>query len=87
MDAANVWSACTGEFAEHARRYEIETIAGDVLWVPTWTWHRVDYLPGVSAVSASLFHVKMDQIASLNPLFAGLLMPNLAKELVGWKTQ
>ena len=154
-----------GEFAAHATRYEVETIAGDVLWVPTWTWHRVDYLPvraqpnpspepnpspnpdpgphakstacrarcahhaarsanarhilaccmlarlrihrlsptipsraaltsarrcraqGVAAVSASLFHVRVEQIVSENPLFAALLIPNLMKELVGWKTQ
>jgi hypothetical protein len=75
------------DFAAHAVRYQVETRAGDVLWVPTWTWHRVDYVPGVSAVSASLFHFKAGQLAALNPLFAGLLLPNLAKELVGWKTQ
>ena len=80
-------SCRAGEFAAHARRYEIETVAGDVLWVPTWTWHRVDYLPGVASVSASLFHVRVEQIAAINPLFATLLTPNLFKELIGWKTQ
>ncbi|KAL1496402.1 hypothetical protein AB1Y20_016357 [Prymnesium parvum] len=76
-----------GVFASHVERYEVETFAGDVLWVPTWTWHRVEYLPGVTAVSVSLFHVRSEQIWTLNPLFATLLAPNFLKELLGWKTQ
>ena len=26
-----------------AAHYVVEQSAGDVLWVPTWCWHRVDY--------------------------------------------
>ena len=68
------------------RRFTVR-ISLQVLWVPTWTWHRVDYLPGVSAISASLFHFRAEQVATHNPLFTSLLVPNIAKELVGWKTQ
>ena len=41
--------------------------AGDALWVPTWTWHRVDYIEGVTALAASLFHVRCEQIATHPP--------------------
>ena len=71
----------------HVRRWTVETRAGDVLWVPTWTWHRVDYTPGVTALSASLFHFRFEQVVRLNALFSALALPNVLKELVGWKTQ
>lgn len=28
----------------HIPRYKANTTAGDAIWVPTWTWHRVDYI-------------------------------------------
>lgn len=59
---------------------------GDALWVPTWTWHRVDYLPQQTAVSASLFHFRWEQTPQ-NSLYTALAVPNVIKELVGWKTQ
>ena len=71
----------------HVRRYTAESSAGDALWVPTWTWHRVDYLPGETALSASLFHPRHEQIVAHNPLYAAIILPNMLKELVGWKTQ
>ena len=37
------------------------TPPGDAVWVPTWTWHRVDYIDGVTALSASLFHPRHEQ--------------------------
>ena len=67
--------------------YEVEQRPGDVLWVPTWTWHRVDYLPNVTALSVSLFHVRAEQLAAAQPLLTAAMVPALLKELVGWKTQ
>mmetsp|Transcript_57980 Transcript_57980/g.141677 ORF Transcript_57980/g.141677 Transcript_57980/m.141677 type:complete len:301 (-) Transcript_57980:786-1688(-) len=32
-------------------RYEVMTSPGDALFVPTWTWHRVDYTTAVSAAA------------------------------------
>lgn len=32
--------------------------SGDALFLPTWTWHRVDYIPRVTALSISFFHVR-----------------------------
>ena len=69
------------------RRYELEVRAGDFLWVPTWYWHRVDYVDNVTALSVSLFHVRARQLLGSAPLLATLMFPNLLKELVGWKTQ
>jgi hypothetical protein len=28
---------------DHVPRYRLRTLPGDALWVPPWTWHRVDY--------------------------------------------
>ena len=50
--------------AAGATHYQVEQRPGDVLWVPTWTWHRVDYLPNVTALSVSLFHVRAEQLAA-----------------------
>lgn len=71
----------------HVPRYEVITKAGDVLYVPTWTWHRVQYLPDVTAVSISLFEFVSSDFVSNNALFAVSLIPNLFKELIGIKTQ
>ena len=38
-------------------------------------------------LSASLFHPRHEQIVAHNPLYAALVLPNMLKELVGWKTQ
>ena len=73
--------------AAGATHYEVEQRPGDVLWVPTWTWHRVDYLPNVTALSVSLFHVRAEQLAAAQPLLTAAMVPALLKELVGWKTQ
>ena len=71
----------------HVPRYEVVTQAGDVLYVPTWTWHRVQYLPEVTAVSISLFEFVPSSFLTNNPLFAVSLIPNLIKEAIGIKTQ
>ena len=75
------------EALAHVKRWVVETGPGDVLWVPTWTWHRVDYLDGVTALSASLFHFRIEQVLPQNALYSALAVPNVIKELVGWKTQ
>ena len=68
-------------------RYELIANAGDLLWVPTWTWHRVDYTPGVASLSLGMFHFRAYDFAVNNPLFAFALLPNLMKELWGLKAQ
>ena len=35
-------------------RYYATTHAGDALWLPTWTWHRVDYrMRGIAAMNVN----------------------------------
>ena len=80
-------TADPAESLAHVRRWVVETGPGDVLWVPTWTWHRVDYHDGETALSASLFHFRAGMAAANNALFTGLVVPNMIKEVVGWKTQ
>ena len=77
-----------GERIAHVRqRWTVDTGPGDVLWVPTWTWHRVDYLPGETALSASIFHFRPEQFLWSDPMSSLLILPNILKELIGWKTQ
>ena len=72
----------------HVARWVGETAEGDALWVPSWTWHRVDYTAaGEVALSASLFHFRAEQFLRTHPLYTALVVPNIVKELVGWKTQ
>ena len=71
-----------------ATRQRVTTFPGDALWVPPWTWHRVDYgRDGGPSVAASLFHFKPLAFLWSQPAFALAVLPNLAKELVGSKTQ
>jgi len=49
---------------DHVPRYEVVTRAGDALWVPPWTWHRVEYLENITALSASLFHFRPVSVVS-----------------------
>lgn len=69
--------------------YEVITGPGDILYIPTFWWHQVDYLPNSTSIAASLFHFRLKQIMSThhNRLYFTLLLPNIFKELVGWKTQ
>ena len=69
-----------------ADHFEVEQHVGDMLWVPTWTWHRVDYVPNVTALSLSLFHLRAEQLMK-HPLLTAAVLPALLKELVAWKTQ
>ena len=69
-------------------RYEVTHEAGELLYVPTWFWHRVDYPPnGEASATLSLFHVRPGQMLANNALYSAVLLPNLLKEMVGWKTQ
>jgi hypothetical protein len=68
--------------------YSAITEAGDAIWVPTWTWHRVDYMESDEvAIGGSLFHFRALDFVRNNPLFAVLIVPSLLKELVGYNTQ
>jgi hypothetical protein len=73
----------------HIPRYHVSTKAGDALWVPTWTWHRVDYVGDKQevAIGGSLFHFRPCDFLRNNPLFALLIIPNLIKEVIGDNTQ
>lgn len=65
-----------------------ETRAGDAIWLPTWTWHRVDYTPSREiSISGSLFHFRAYDFVTSNPLFSVLVLPAILKELVGLNTQ
>ena len=71
-------------------RTVVDVAAGDLLWIPTWTWHRVDYGGGAGstpALGASFFSFRPAPFVANNPLFAVVLLPNLFKELLGLKQQ
>lgn len=78
---------------QHVPRYEaIKTLPGDALWVPTWTWHRVDYVTDERADSsvamgASLFHFRPIDFIRRNPIYAVILLPYLVGEFIGSKSQ
>jgi len=79
-------------FAENTAsvpQYHVTTGAGDALWIPTWTWHRVDYIATEEdvAIGGSLFHFRATDFLRNNPLYAMLIIPSLVKELVGYNTQ
>lgn len=69
--------------------YSVVTGAGDAIWIPTWTWHRVDYNSQITAVAigASLFHFRVVDFVVNQPLFALLILPALFLELLGYNTQ
>jgi hypothetical protein len=91
---------------DHVPRYRLRTLPGDAVWVPPWTWHRVDYVMAAKnqdgndlddnddddldrtvSLGASLFHFRPVEFVTRNPIFALLLAPYLAGELLGTKTQ
>ena len=69
--------------------YQVVTRPGDGLWVPTWTWHRVDYVSDEEevALAASLFHFRPLAYVINNPLLALSTIPAIVKELLGLQTQ
>jgi hypothetical protein len=75
---------------DHVPRYVHSIEKGDAIYVPTWTWHRVDYNNDEDesiAISGSLFHFRPLDFIWRNPLHAAVIMPNLLKELTGLKSQ
>jgi len=69
-------------------QYTVTTETGDALWVPTWTWHRVDYVAsGEISIAASLFHFRPIDFVTNNPLFATIILPALILEVIGYNTQ
>jgi hypothetical protein len=72
----------------HVPTYSAITAAGDAIWVPTWTWHRVDYIESDDiAIGGSLFHFRAVDFIRNNPLFAVIILPAMVLELVGYNTQ
>jgi hypothetical protein len=68
--------------------YSAVTAAGDAMWVPTWTWHRVDYMESDEvAIGGSLSHFRPLEFVRNNPLFAVLIVPSLLMELFNQNTQ
>lgn len=76
------------------------TKSSDALWVPTWTWHRVDYRQqqqkqcsehdtseATIAIGGSIFHFRAWDFLRRNPLYAVMIVPALMKELAGISTQ
>jgi hypothetical protein len=72
---------------DHVPHYEFIAEEGDLLYVPTWTWHRVDYLPNITAVSLSIFQFIPKDYLFRNSVYAFTLLPNLIKEAIGMKEQ
>ncbi|KAL7514494.1 hypothetical protein ACHAXN_011845 [Cyclotella atomus] len=70
-----------------------ETNKGDGLWVPPWTWHRVDYTGHIESeddandsdlsIGASIFHFYPKLFCTNLPLFALTIIPNLIWEAIG----
>lgn len=72
----------------HVPTFKAITAAGDAIWVPTWTWHRVDYIESDEvAIGASLFHFRATDFFKNNLLFAILIIPAVLLELMGFNTQ
>lgn len=73
---------------DHVPRYIHTVQKGDAIYVPTWTWHRVDYTYSEDvAISGSLFHFRPLDFFRRNPLYATMIIPNLIMELTGLKAQ
>jgi hypothetical protein len=82
------WVAGGGDSHHSVPSYTVITEAGDAVWVPTWTWHRVDYIESEEiSISGSLFHFRGFDFVYNNPLFAIMILPAILLELVGYKTQ
>lgn len=52
-----------------------------------WRPGQVDYMANSTALTVSLFHFRPLDFVTNNPLFAAAVLPNLFKELLGWKKQ
>lgn len=90
-DGRGYFASASASFS-HVPRYEVRTLPGDAIWIPTWTWHRVDYVSDESAkssvsIGASLFHFRPLDFFRRNPLYAVLILPSLVGELIGTRMQ
>mmetsp|Transcript_20876 Transcript_20876/g.31612 ORF Transcript_20876/g.31612 Transcript_20876/m.31612 type:complete len:384 (-) Transcript_20876:2000-3151(-) len=75
------------ESYHHIPRYHVQTRKGDALWLPAWTWHKVDYHHTSStendiSIAASLFHFRPIDFIRRNPLYAFLVLPKFIQEAV-----
>ena len=73
---------------DHVPRY-IHTIRkGDAIYIPNWTWHRVDYTPNNDvAISGSMFFFHPLDSFRRNPLHSTMIIPNMIMEMTGLKAQ
>jgi hypothetical protein len=87
-DGRAFFASWSSDYSDVVPTYTAITAAGDAMWVPTWTWHRVDYIESEDlAIGASLFHFRVLDFVANNPLFAVLIVPAIILELVGYNTQ
>lgn len=63
----------------HVPRYEIETVAGDALYVPAWTWHRIEYLPNIVSSHMSFFEAIRNELLFNKPILTVAAVPLMAK--------
>ena len=61
----------------------------DLLFIPPFWFHRVDYVDDDVAVGVSLFHFRFAPILLnlRNIFFFAITSPAIPKEMIGWKTQ
>jgi hypothetical protein len=73
----------------HVPRYEIETVEGDALYLPAWTWHRVEYLPKIVSSHLSFFEMIRNEFLFNKPILTISAVPLLVKRafriLIGMK--
>ena len=87
---AFILAHATPDQIERLPSYSIVTNAGDALWIPTWTWHGVEYTVESEeeiSMGASLFHFRPWDFVVNNGVFSMVIVPSLIRELIGWNTQ
>jgi len=73
--------------------YNCTTRRGDILWIPPWMWHRVDYNDEAEtaedklSIGASIFHFFPTLFVKTNPLFSWLILPLLIQEILGFNVE
>jgi len=76
--------------------YNCTTGRGDILWIPPWMWHRVDYNSNDDeaetaedklSIGASVFHFFPTLFVKTNPLFSWLILPLLIQEILGFNVE
>lgn len=87
-DGRAFFASWAAEPSHLAPSYEVVTEAGDALWVPVWTWHKVEYIESKDvALGASLFHFRPIDFWKNNPHYALLIIPAMLMEVIGFKKQ